>query len=203
MLSIQHMKVKMPKKFSLGRQLLTSVSCCALAAVVFFLVKREPYVPPLLAGLSLFHQAILGLVIGAFHWAVSTIGFKYTAKHQATQSAVESYARLDLRGWNPLWIALAAGIGEELLFRGALQPLLGVWATSALFVLAHTRAYRFNTLNGRVLFQACGIFTVSVVFGFLALYAGLVTAIIVHVSVDIVGLCTIRRVTISPATAPG
>jgi len=35
-------------------------------------------------------------------------------------------SRLDLDGLNPLWISLSAGIGEELLFRGALQPILGI-----------------------------------------------------------------------------
>lgn len=168
-----------------------------------FIFRRQPYIPVLLSGLPLAQQTIWGLVIGAFYWLACTIGFKYTVKHQTTQSTVESYARLDLRGWNPLWIALAAGIGEELLFRGALQPLLGIWATSALFVLAHTRAYRFNTLNRRVLFQALGIFAVSVVFGVLALYAGIVTAIIVHASMDVAGLCTVRRVANLPSAVAG
>lgn len=150
--------------------------------------------------MALSNQIFLGVVIGALYWAAAAIGYKYTAKNQATQSVVESYGRLDLRGWNPLWIALAAGFGEELLFRGALQPLLGVWATSVLFVLAHTRAYRFNQFNRRVLVQALGIFGVSVVLSFVAIYAGLLTAMIVHASIDVAGLYTIRRVTTAPVT---
>lgn len=193
----------MTKEISLRRQLLTCVLFCALAVAITLIFKRPPYISILLAGPPLFLQAIFGLVLGALYWAASAIGFKYMAKHQATQSTVESYARLNLRGWNPLWIALAAGIGEELLFRGALQPLIGVWATSALFVLAHIRAYRFNILNARVLFQALGIFSVSVVLGFLALYVGLLTAVIVHVSMDVVGLCIVRRVTTSLVSCGG
>jgi membrane protease YdiL (CAAX protease family) len=38
-----------------------------------------------------------------------------------------------------LLLALAAGIGEEVLFRGALQPVLGIWATSLLFAIIHTQ----------------------------------------------------------------
>ena len=34
-------------------------------------------------------------------------------------------------------LALASSIGEELLFRGALQPWLGVWAQAAIFALLH------------------------------------------------------------------
>lgn len=190
----------MTKKFSLTRQLLTGLLFCVLAVAITAVFNRRPYIAALLAGQPLYRQAIFGLVIGALYWMASAIGFKYMAKHQATQSTVESYARLDLRGWNPLWIALAAGVGEELLFRGALQPLLGVWTTSGIFVLAHTRAYQLNTLNARVFFQSFGIFSVSVAFGFLAIYVGLLAAIIVHVSMDVVGLCVVRRVTTSPVS---
>ncbi len=34
-------------------------------------------------------------------------------------------------------LALASGIGEEALFRGALQPVVGLWWTSLLFAAAH------------------------------------------------------------------
>ena len=34
-------------------------------------------------------------------------------------------------------LALVSSIGEELLFRGALQPWLGLWATSAIFGVCH------------------------------------------------------------------
>jgi hypothetical protein len=42
---------------------------------------------------------------------------------------------LDRRqGW---LLALASGIGEEAFFRGALQPVAGLWITSLLFAAAH------------------------------------------------------------------
>jgi membrane protease YdiL (CAAX protease family) len=34
--------------------------------------------------------------------------------------------RVNLNGWRPLGFGLCAGIGEELLFRGTIQPLLGM-----------------------------------------------------------------------------
>lgn len=39
--------------------------------------------------------------------------------------------------WEWLVLALTTGIGEELLFRGALQPILGLPFTAALFAIAH------------------------------------------------------------------
>jgi membrane protease YdiL (CAAX protease family) len=182
------------KKISLSRQLVTCAAMCGLAVTLIFLFHRQTYVSQILVGLPIPYQALLGAMLGVLYWAASVIGYKYTAGHQATQSTVESYSRLDLHGWNPLWIALAAGFGEELLFRGALQPLIGIWFTSVLFVLVHTRAYRFNNFSNRVFVQALGIFAVSVVLGFIAKYAGLITAIIVHTAMDVCGLYIIRRV---------
>src|SRR6266516_4481720 len=57
-------------------------------------------------------------------------------------------SRLDLDALNPLWISLSAGIGEELLFRGALQPILGIWWASFIFTLAHFRSGEFYSMNG-------------------------------------------------------
>lgn len=45
---------------------------------------------------------------------------------------------LDKGGWGLVALTvLASPVGEEILFRGALQPTLGLWLTSALFGLAH------------------------------------------------------------------
>lgn len=182
------------KVIGLRRQLCMCALMCGVAVAVILLFHDQPYIPSLFGGLPVFQQILLGIVIGGLFWAGSAIGYKYTANRPSIQSTVENYSRLDLRDWNPLWIALAAGFGEELLFRGALQPLLGIWVTSVLFVLAHTRAYRFDNLGKQVLVQALGIFATSVVLGFMARYAGLVTAMIVHAAIDVVGLYTIRRV---------
>jgi uncharacterized protein len=189
-------------QFTVGRQLRTCAILSAIAIAIIVLLNERPYLPTLLAGLPLLQQAGIGLGVGLIYWLASLIGLKFSARTKTAKATVDSYSRLDLRGSNPLWIALAAGFGEELLFRGALQPHLGIWLTSALFVLAHTKAYRFDAMTIRVLIQAAGIFVVSVAFGFIAQHAGLITAMIIHAGVDIAGLCAVRRMaTQVPATA--
>ncbi|MBC7544004.1 MAG: CPBP family intramembrane metalloprotease [Candidatus Sericytochromatia bacterium] len=42
-----------------------------------------------------------------------------------------------LRPGDFIWVALLSGIGEEIAFRGVLQPLIGVVLTSVLFALLH------------------------------------------------------------------
>ena len=43
-----------------------------------------------------------------------------------------------------VFLSVCAGVGEELLFRAGIQPLLGVWVTSVLFVSIHGYLNPFN-----------------------------------------------------------
>ncbi len=69
-------------------------------------------------------------------------------------------------------IAFSAGIGEEILFRGALQPRLGIWFTAFLFALAHTQ-YGLS-------YGALGIFVIGVILGYQRRYMNTTSAIITH-----------------------
>ncbi|MEM1303253.1 MAG: CPBP family intramembrane glutamic endopeptidase [Planctomycetota bacterium] len=89
-------------------------------------------------------------------------------------------------------VSAAAGIGEELLFRGALQPLLvnwlgppaGVLLASLLFGLAHPISRLYVAL-------AAGL---GLYLGCLALFTGeLVSAMVAHSLYDFVALCWIPR----------
>jgi membrane protease YdiL (CAAX protease family) len=100
---------------------------------------------------------------------------------------------LDLGGLNPLWISIAAAVGEEMLFRAALQPLLGVWIVSLLFLLTHVPVYRFRRLDGATMAQAAAVFGGSVVLGFVFDHVGLLAAMLVHMWIDIVGLLLVRQ----------
>ena len=71
-----------------------------------------------------------------------------------------------------LALALMAGIGEEILFRGALQPVFGVYVASLLFVLLHAHYGLSPALPI--------LFAVSVGFGFLRKRFSTTAAIICH-----------------------
>jgi membrane protease YdiL (CAAX protease family) len=102
-------------------------------------------------------------------------------------------SRLDLDALNPLWISLSAGIGEELLFRGALQPILGIWWASFIFTLAHFRSGQFHSINWQKLIYAASVFIAGLFLGYVFLEIGLVAAMVAHAVVDVVSLFTARR----------
>ena len=87
--------------------------------------------------------------------------------------------------WHWLALALGAGIGEEILFRGALQPILGIGFTSILFAIIHVQ-YGFLTPAILVLFL------LSLILGFIRRRHNTTVAILVHVGYDLVlGMLTL------------
>jgi membrane protease YdiL (CAAX protease family) len=171
-------------------QLLTGLGFCIVAAPIIWL-QADPRAA--LAGtMPLIWQVLIGQGLALVAALASYIVFRMTANSASTSRTIESYARLDLRGLNPLWISIAAAVGEEMLFRAALQPFLGVWIVSLLFLVTHVPVYRFRKLDKATLAQAAGIFVCSVVLGFVYQYVGLVAAILVHLWIDVVGLVIVR-----------
>ena len=69
-------------------------------------------------------------------------------------------------------LAFSAGIGEEILFRGAIQPRLGIWVTAFLFAIAHTQyGLTYGTL---------GILVIGIALGYQRRYMNTTACIITH-----------------------
>lgn len=155
----------------------------------------------LLAGLPWPRQALIGAALGLLVGAGSAFSALRKPDAESVRRTVESYGQLDLRGLNPVWISLAAGVGEEMLFRAALQPLIGIWLGSLLFLLMHARVYDFRRMERDALLQAASVFGMSMVFGLVFKYAGLLAAVLAHTLIDIFGLYAVRRVMAMPNQA--
>ena len=186
-------------RIGLRAQLLTCLALCLVAAVILAVGQDAP-LAVLTGPASFTDQLLAGQALALVAVAVSYGLFRLGAGSEATARTVRSYARLDLRGLNPVWMSIAAAVGEEMLFRAALQPLLGVWLASSVFLLTHTPVYRVRHLDRATLVQAAGIFGASVALGFVFQTVGLLASMIVHAWIDIVGLCLVRSL-ISPAAA--
>lgn len=177
---------------TLRRQLLLCGAMSATALVLIVFVLRQPVQAVLLQGWPLWQQLGLGLAAGLVTGTGALLTYRLQQALPAAREATANYGRLDLSGARPIYIALAAGIGEELLFRAALQPLIGPWFGSVLFVLAHAPAYRFRAWNRTTLVQAAGLFCTSLMLAAVFHFVGLVAAIAIHTLVDVIGLYTVR-----------
>ena len=87
-----------------------------------------------------------------------------------------------------LVLAMASAIGEELLFRGALQPMTGVWAQAIIFALLHIGP------GVRFLPWTVSAFVIGLVFGWLFKLTGdLGAPIVAHFAINYLNLHFIAR----------
>jgi membrane protease YdiL (CAAX protease family) len=82
--------------------------------------------------------------------------------------------------WGALAVGIAAGLSEETLFRGALQPRFGIVLTSLLFAVSHVQ-YGFSPAT-------LVIFVIGLILGWLRKRSGLVACIALHALYNIVNL---------------
>ena len=140
-------------------------------------------------------QQRLGLVwpsvpnlIGGFRWmiilvvmqsCIGGISFLLNPQQAQTQADINTLlmGNIDTVGeW--LILALATGISEEILFRGALQPVLGLLPTALIFALAHFQ-YGFTLATAT-------IFLIGLVLGQIRQRQNTSTAIFIHVTYNFV-----------------
>ena len=111
----------------------------------------------------------------------------FMLNHDALRKTLNDYTIIHILKNTPLskpliiQISLIAGITEEFLFRAAIQPLLGIWITSLIFIALHGYI-RFKSVN-HLLFTIF-TFALSMMLGYLFIYFGLLSAIIAHAVYD-------------------
>ncbi len=88
--------------------------------------------------------------------------------NQATQGITDSVSS----PIGAMFFGLGAGISEELLLRGAIQPRYGLFLTSVLFALLHNQ-YGIS-------FILAGVFSMGVILGLERKYFGTTAAVITH-----------------------
>lgn len=112
---------------------------------------------------------ILSLV-GSIMWQMIVPPEIMEQQSAAAQQLFESFNGSLMLG---LALAILSGLGEEILFRGALQPVFGIIPTSLFFILLHTQ-YLFTP--GMLI-----LFVVTLGFAFLRQRVSTTSAIIAHI----------------------
>jgi hypothetical protein len=165
----------------------------ALALGISAIFGRQALSDLLLQGTPWQTQLAWGIAIGLLFACPAVVLIKRASRFDAFyRQMIELVSRADLSGFNPLWFSLCAGVGEEMLFRGALQPLLGLWLTSVIFTALHYQTGSFRTMNRMKAVYAFLVFFASLILGTVFSQIGLVAAIVTHGVIDIVALTTLR-----------
>jgi uncharacterized protein len=82
----------------------------------------------------------------------------------------------------------------KLLFRGAVQPLLGFWWTGLFFALAHSGTGGFKSMNFMKWGYAAFLFLTSLMLGLVLTQVGLIAAMVLHSLADAVIFFVLRGV---------
>ena len=122
---------------------------------------------------------VFGLVTAMAGWQI--VELPIMAKTKTFFAGLINPLKLDK--YQIVFISICAGGGEELFFRGAIQPMLGIWMTSIMFVLLHGYLNPFH-----LPLTYYGIYMVLVigVIGLMTEHLGILTAMIAHTIIDVI-----------------
>lgn len=167
---------------------LTSTAVYLLLSLIIFYFFHESDIGRAFShGFSINNQILIGIVSGCCGAAV--IGFIINRPPVSDILhdfyIVEAVSKMKFSNFDRIQLSLFAGTGEELLFRGAIQPLLGIWLTSIIFVGLHGY-FKFKSI-GHFIFGAM-MFGLSMGLGYLFEEAGLIAAMSAHAVYDIIML---------------
>lgn len=110
----------------------------------------------------------IGAIVYSLLWSLVQSPESIAEQTQAANAIAQQIDSLALA----LVLAVSAGVGEEILIRGALQPVFGIALSSAFFTLLHTQYLGTPTMGL--------IFGLSVGFGYIRREYNTTTAIIAH-----------------------
>jgi len=96
-----------------------------------------------------------------------------------------------------VFLSLAAGFGEEILFRVVIQHFFGIWPTAILFIAIH--GY-LNFFNYRILIYGIFMVVVSAGFGYLYVQYGIAASIMAHFLIDLLIFAVLKTTPIENFT---
>lgn len=130
---------------------------------------------------------VLQIGAGAFIGLLTGMGAKAVVSLPVISPTLDKYSgmirAMGLKQRHVIFLSFCAGFGEELFFRGAMQPLAGIWITAIVFVAIH--GY-LNPMNWRISIYGLYMTVVIALLGYLTELWGIFAACAAHTAIDIV-----------------
>lgn len=128
-------------------------------------------------------ELLYGLIGGGVFAGFGLLVLQIPALQKVDRFYQQMFSHIELTWADIIFYSFCAGVGEEILFRGAVQPFLGIWATAVLFVLLH--GYISIKEKARSIY---GVFLILVAagFGYAYEYISLYVAMAAHFIYDVI-----------------
>lgn len=182
--------MKNVRSLTLALAAATVIGMPLLAWVIMSFLPDFDYPAYFISETPILWQIAAGMLYGtiAAFLAQGIISLKFMKK--LTFRYAEMIGSMNLNTNDIIFISFCAGFGEEVLFRGVIQPHLGIFATSVIFVALH--GY-ISFVNWRMSIYGGFMTLVIIGIGYLVEWGGLIPAIIAHTIIDVILLLFINR----------
>lgn len=172
--------------------LLSGIIWLILSVIIIHFLQQRLFFEVLLEGDSYIIQLITGISFGILFGlaALKLITYPQLKKVLDDYVIIRQIKEYSLTPFQVFHISIVAGITEEILFRAAIQPLLGIWLTSLLFIAIHGYI-RFKT--GHHMMFGLFTFLLSMMLGYLYMFFGIFAAIAAHAVYDVIVLWKISK----------
>lgn len=132
----------------------------------------------------------IGLCFGTVAAFIGLLLLKLPQLKQTTTFYAKMFKGLDLELPDILFYSFCAGVGEELFFRGALQPLIGLWFAAIVFVLLHGYV---SIRDWKKSIYGLFLILISAGFGYLTLYFDIYAAMAAHFIFDVIMFLKLKQ----------
>lgn len=153
-----------------------------IALFISIILRHVSIISFFTKGQKITQQIIVGLTLGLL---ISMLLVIYLNKNENIKEGILHLKTLCNSSNKMVILAgLSAGIGEEMLFRGTIQELAGIWITALIFMFAHAQFWAIPPINkGKVIFAAF-VFLIGLLLGYIYIKVGLISVIIIHSLID-------------------
>ncbi len=169
--------------------LLTLLVPLVIVAILYYFNATAFMIPVVIGKVNLWIQVGAGIaggfLLSGITWLMgkwkylNDVNFDYTLRLGIFNFSLQEI----------LFLSFCAGVGEEIVFRGMIQPWLGILTTSFLFIALH--GYMSYSSWPKVIFGLI-LFSVGTILGILGEYIGLLAAIVAHIIYDIIAFQRIQ-----------
>jgi membrane protease YdiL (CAAX protease family) len=174
----------MNKNVVLQLALLTLVGMPFIALVIDHFSEDSVNLAASLAGpASPLLQVLYGLLAGAVAAAIASLTISMKFMQGISSRYVNLFGQINFNRNEIVLVSLCAGVGEELLFRGALQPFMGIALTSFLFVGMH--GY-YSIRSWQISVYGAVMTVIIAAIGWMSVAFGLISAMVAHTVIDVV-----------------
>lgn len=169
--------------------LLTLLVPLFIVAILYYFNSTAFMIPVIIGKMNVWFQLVFGIAGGFVLSGITWFMGKWKYLDQVNFDFTLRLGIFNFSKQEILFLSFCAGVGEEIVFRGMIQPWLGILTTSFLFIALH--GYMSYSSWPKVIFGLI-LFAVGTVLGILGEYVGLLAAIVAHIIYDIVAFHRIQ-----------